>query len=121
MIEADETPRRAVAGDLLERAAADEVARLGELDDAPQPGLVGVGVEVELVAVERHAGLEPERVARAEPDRQPAGRPDRVEQRVPERHRVGRVDEELEAVLAGVPGPGDRVRAIPATVPSVIA
>ena len=72
--QADEARGRTVPGDLLERGAADEVAGLAELDDPSEAGLVRVGVEVELVAVQRHARLEPERVARAEADRQPAVR-----------------------------------------------
>ena len=52
--------------DLLERRAAHEVDVLVELDDAAEARLERIGVAVELIAVERHARLEPQRVARAE-------------------------------------------------------
>ena len=57
---------------------------LVELDDPPEPGVVRVRVAVELVAVERHPRLEPQGVARAEPDRQPAAARTAVEQDVPQ-------------------------------------
>ena len=61
---------RAGAGllDRLERGAPDEVALL-ELHDPPEVDLERVRVAVELVAVQRHAGLEAQRVARSEPAR----------------------------------------------------
>ena len=58
--------RGPVRRDLLERLAADEVPGLVELDDATEARLERGGVAVELVAVERHARLEPQGVARAE-------------------------------------------------------
>ncbi len=63
-----------------------------------------LGVEAELVAVERQAGLEAQRVAGAETD----GRGARRDQRVPQGRRLLRGDEELEAErLAGVAGAAD--------------
>ena len=47
-------------------AAADEVARLAERDDAAEAGLHREGVQPEFVAVERHAGLEAQGVAAGE-------------------------------------------------------
>ena len=59
------------------------------------------GVETQLVAVERQAGLETQRVAGAEPD----GHGARGDQRVPEGRPVLRRHEQLEAErLAGVAG-----------------
>ena len=51
--------------------AADKVA-LVELDRPAETGLERCDVVVELVAIERHAGFEPQRVARAETDRRRA-------------------------------------------------
>ena len=82
--EADEPARGAVPGDALERRPPDEVARLVELDDAAEAGLERVRASIELVAVQGHAGLEAQRVARAEADgHQPDG-PPAAEQRVPD-------------------------------------
>ena len=67
-------------------------------------------VAVQLVAVERHAGLEPERVAGAQPDRHAVRGADAVEQRVPQLAGPRGLDEDLEAVLAGVAGPRDQRR-----------
>ena len=103
----DETPGRSIRRDLLERRATDEVVRFGELDDASEPGFVGVRLEVQLVAVERHPGLQPEGVASAESDRTATGGADRLEQCVPQLGRGGRLHEDLEPVLARVARPRD--------------
>src|SRR3954447_26000378 len=108
--EADEPPGDAVAGRLLERGTADEVAGLVELHDAGQVRLERVRLEIELVPVERHAGLEPERVPGAQPDRRKAVRGAGGHHSVPELPGPARVDEDLEPVLAGVAGPGDEGR-----------
>ena len=105
--EADELALDAVADDALERRTADEVAGLGELHDAGEARLERVGRAVELVAVQRHAGLEPERVAGPEAHGHLAVRAPRLEQRVPQLPHPIDVDEQLEAVLAGVAGAGD--------------
>ncbi len=85
-------------------------ALLREPHDAPEARFEGGRRPVQLVAVERHAGLQAERVARPEPDgdeaRGAAGRDERVPHRGPRR----RVHEELEAVLAGVAGACDEGR-----------
>ena len=73
-----------------------------------QAGGEGVAVEGELVAVERHAGLQPERVA----GREAGGRQLAVvgdgNERLPERCGVVVGHEDLEAVLTGVPGAGQQ-------------
>src|ERR1700761_8542965 len=43
--------------------ATDEAVRFVELDHPPQPRVVRRHVRAELVAVQRHPGLEPERIA----------------------------------------------------------
>ena len=69
-------------------------------DHPTQPGLQRRDARAELVAVQRQPGLEPERVARA----QPGGREPRRQHRVPERgRRVGR-HRHLHAVLTRVAG-----------------
>src|SRR3972149_9871189 len=52
-----------------ERGAANEVARLLELHDAPKAGLEWVRAAVQLVAVERHPGFEAQGISRPEPAR----------------------------------------------------
>src|SRR4029079_6386517 len=94
----------------VEGRPAHEVPRLVQLDDPPETGLVRVRRRVELVAVEGHPGLEPERVAGTEPDRGDALVLARFHQGIPELGGPGRVDEDLEAVLAGVAGAGDEGR-----------
>ncbi len=118
--EPDELAGDPVAGGLLQRGPAHEVAGLGQLDDAAETRLERVGRPVELVAVEGHAGLEPERVARPQPDRDLALGPTRLEQGVPQLDGAVRVDEQLEPVLARVArarelhrDPGDLPSAIP--------
>ena len=77
----------------------------GVLLAAPaQPGLDRPAVGGQVVAVEVEADLEAQRVARAEADGRGAG----GENGVPHRGRVRRVDEQLDAVLAGVAGAGDQ-------------
>ena len=78
-------------------------AALVQLHDPAQPGLERRGGVVDLVAVERVAHLQPQRVAGAQPDRLGAG-PD---QRLPDLRRVPLPAVQLEAVLAGVAGAGD--------------
>jgi len=74
-LEADQLAARPRGAHLLDRVAADEVALAG-LDDPAESGLQGVRRLIDVVAVERVAHLEPQRVARAEPDgTAPAPRP----------------------------------------------
>ena len=90
-----------------ERRTPDEVAGLVELDRTAEARVVRRRLGGQLVAVQRHAGLKAQRVARG----QPAG-PQvvaaRLGHRLPDRHGVARGDEQLEAVLAGVAGPRDQ-------------
>ena len=107
-LEADELARRAARLLPGEHRAAVEVAlRVVERDDPAQPGLDQGGRLVHVVAVQHHAGLEAERVARPEAGGQEAVRRSRLDDAAPERARRVRGDEDLEAVLAGVPGAGD--------------
>src|SRR3990172_6268170 len=55
-----------------------------QLHDPAEPGLVGVGGIVNVVAVERVARLEPQGVARAQPDGRPTPLPHRSEEHTSE-------------------------------------
>ena len=83
-------------------------AELGlvEGDHPRQAGLQRRDAGTELVPVERQPGLEPQRVACAEPGRLHAGVDDRRPQRL---GRLGR-DGDLEPGLTGVAGAGDDAR-----------
>ena len=86
--EADE--HRGIGGDDgREPGAADEVVLVGG-DDAAEARLGGNDVERQLVAVQRHARLEAQRVARGEARRDEPVRLARGEQRVPERRAASR-------------------------------
>src|SRR3954451_19323968 len=78
--------------------SSDEVVGLVELHDPAEPGLVRVRRRVELVAVERHAGLETEGVAGAEPDGSDAVIAAGRHERVPQLDGAAGVHEDLEAV-----------------------
>jgi hypothetical protein len=67
--EPDQAPGDAVAGHPLEGHPADEVAALLELDDPAEAGVERIRLPIELVAVERHARLQAQGVARTEPAR----------------------------------------------------
>src|SRR5690606_15458752 len=67
--ESAEPPSHAARLSLEERLLPQELDRLVEVEREGEAGLERIGRLVDLVAVERHAGLEPERVAGAEPDR----------------------------------------------------
>src|SRR6266850_2113785 len=108
-LDADQPPPHALGADLLERLAADEVA-LGGLDDPAEPRFERVGGVVEVVAVERVLHLEPQRVARAEPDRRDAVGAARLDERLPEMPRPIRGHVQLEAVLARVARARDQRR-----------
>ena len=88
---------------------APEVA-LVPADHPAEPGLQRRDARAELVAVQRQAGLEPQRVAGAEPGGLDAG--GRAPRPRPRRARIGR-DGDLDAVLAGVAGAGDHARRRP--------
>src|SRR5262249_32375691 len=76
---------------------------LGERADPAESGLDGVRLGRDVVAVERVADLEAERVARTEA----AGSDVLRKQRVPYRGSVGGIAEELDAGLARVAGARD--------------
>src|SRR5450759_5061500 len=65
-LEADQEPRRLRTGARPQRRLADEVARLVERDHPAEAGVVRRRSAVELLAVERHAGLEAQAVASRE-------------------------------------------------------
>ncbi len=98
--QADHLARR--AGDLLrfQHAAADEVAAFVQRHRPGQRGLERRHRIVHVLAVEVHAGLQAQRVARTQAGRLDAG----FQQRVPERHRISFRQHDLVAVLAGVTG-----------------
>ena len=73
--QADERAARAFCRPLGKGGPADEVARLVQSHHAPKPCLIGGDVGTELVAVQRHAGLKPQRIAGREPGRREAARP----------------------------------------------
>src|SRR6185503_16452329 len=101
--EPDEAALHAL-GLLLGEHIAPEERSLVELDGPAEAGLERRGRVVDVVAVQRQLRLEPQRVARAEADRQAAERLRGVEQRRPQADRVGARARELEAVLARVAG-----------------
>src|SRR6266851_3957140 len=106
----DDEPGDASRGALLlglrDRLAPEEL--LVELAGPGETGLDGVRRLVDLVPVQRETRLEPERVAGPQADRLQALGLAGLEQRVPHARRVGARDEDLEAVLAGIPGARDR-------------
>ena len=108
--QADQLLARALGLGLLERGPADEVALLAELDHSTEARLERGRVGAQLVAVERHPGLQAQRVAGAEPDRNDAGRSARLHQGIPDAAGGGDLHEDLEAVLARVAGAGDEGR-----------
>src|SRR5436190_14033231 len=97
-LEGNQALARTLRADPRRLVGADEP---GALLAAPaKPGLDGASAFAQLVAVEAEADLEPERVARAEA----GGRCPRVYQRVPHPGSGSGVEQQLEAVLAGVAG-----------------
>jgi len=93
-------PRSCLQHPLDGGAPAEVLAVLDGLDHDAR--LDGVRRVVELVAVERHPRLEPERVAGAEADGRDAVLLAGLEQRVPDLGGVGRLEVQLVAVLARV-------------------
>ena len=85
------------------RAAAigsEPMKPVSSLQHQPRPASIGLRVLAHVVAVKVEADLEPQRVARAEPDRRRAA----GDQRVPDLGRVLGTQQQLDAVLAGVTG-----------------
>ena len=108
--QADELAPRPLCRGLLECGSTDEVTVFVEMNDAAESGFLRRRVRPELVAVERHPGLEPERVTSAQADGHDTRILAGVEQGVPDRLRRAVVDEHLEAVLARIPGSRDKGR-----------
>src|SRR5438093_987764 len=106
-LEADDPPPDAARLLLPQRGGADEVVLL-PADDPSEVRLERGRRLVDVVAVEAHRRLEAQRVARAEAARDDVGRSSRLENRLPHAVRRLRRDEDLEAVLASVPGARDR-------------
>src|SRR2546430_758391 len=108
-LDADQAAPYALGADFLERLAPDELA-FGRLDDPPEPRFERIRRLVDVVAVEGVLHLEPQRVARPEPDQAGSVGAAGGQERFPEPHGLvgGRV--ELEAVLAGVTRPRDHGR-----------
>ncbi len=112
-LESNELAARPLGLDSGDCLLAHEV--LAELHDPAEPGLDRIRGLVDVVAVEREACLEAQRIARAEAHRQDAEPLARREQRRPDWRRVFCLAEDLHAILAGVarsrddrPSPGDR-------------
>ncbi len=111
--EADQDAGRVLlgaGGGLCQGLAAHEVALLLELHDPAESGVEGRQGGAQLVPVQRHARLEAQRVAAGQPARDQAGALARLGQGLPQLDGVLRLHEQLEAVLAGVPGAGDEGR-----------
>ena len=99
--EGDELALRAARLDLAQRPGADEVGV--ERADPAEAARDRVPLRPDVVAVQRVADLEPQRVARAEAARRDAAGEDRV----PQRRRVLGHAGELDPLLAGVAGAVD--------------
>src|ERR1700680_3468846 len=102
--EAHQGASNALLALLEERRASQEVA-LAELHHPGEPRLERRRALVDLVAIERHGRLEPQRVAGAEARRHQAVRRAGGEQAPPDLRRPFRLEVELEAVLARIAGP----------------
>src|SRR5262247_2921730 len=85
-LDTDQAPPQALGADLLERLAPDELA-LRRLDDPAQARLERVRRVVDVVAVEGVLHLEPQGVARPEPDGRGAIGAARGHERLPELRR----------------------------------
>ncbi len=103
--EPDQLALRRCPGALLEGRAADEVAGLVELDHPAKAGVERGEAGSELVAVERHPGLEPERVPCGQAGRYQPVTGAGLGQCRPDRLGVLAPGEQLEAVLARVARP----------------
>ena len=105
----DDEAHDAASGPLLlhRRDAVTTHEVLVQLGRPPETGLDGVGRLVDVVPVEREPGLEPQGVARPEPDRDDAGRRAGGHEPRPDLGSAIVVDEDLEPVLAGVAGARD--------------
>ena len=106
-LEADQLARHAFLLLPAQHVVADELLLL-PADRPAEIGLEHGRRLVDVVAVEPHRRLEPQRVARAEAGGHDAGRFAGVEHRVPDALGRRRRHEHLEAVLAGIAGARDR-------------
>src|SRR4051812_1200652 len=104
--EADEPTRQARLLLPNERVAADEIA-LRQLHEPAEVRLERRRRVVDVVAVERHPHLEPQRVAGAESGWRD---PSRADERLPDRRRITIVEVQLEAILPRVARPRDDAR-----------
>src|SRR5690606_20034273 len=96
----------------LERRATEEISLLAELDHPRQTRLERRRLAVDLVAIKRHAGLEPQRVATTKPSRLEAEGSAEAQQLLPDRRGGGGWHVELEAVFTGVAGARDDPRGL---------
>ena len=96
---------------LCSRSRSAPTKSLSSAQAQPSPASIGVRSGRQVVAVERVADLEPQRVARAEAGRRRAG----ADQRLPDGRRVLGREQQLDAVLARVAGAADE-RLAPATI-----
>ena len=108
--EADEALVWTFVRNARQRVPPDEVARLVQLDDATEAGVERVGLPVELVAVQGHAGLEAQGVPGAQAAGDHAGALTRAREGGPDLGAPSPVDEQLEPVLARVAGARDERR-----------
>ena len=107
--EADDPPFRSALLGRCDHVSSDEV--LVQLRRPAQAGLDRTGRLVDVVPIEREARLKAQGVARPEPDRDDARGRAGGHEAGPDLDGSVVVDEDLEAVLAGVSGPGhDRTR-----------
>src|SRR5215472_18792158 len=104
--QADKFSGRLGSGALGKRRAADEVAWFAELDDPAEADIERRNLSAEFVAVQGHAGFQPQRVPRRKARRDQTVAGASLSQRLPHLDRVLRADEDLEAVVACVAGPG---------------
>src|SRR5439155_9001880 len=105
-LEADQLSRQRLLPNRVERLPADEVP-LVEFGDPAEPRLERICGLVDVVAVEREARFEAERVARAEAGRLHPHRFAELEERAPKLRSVVPRAEDLDAVLARVSGARD--------------
>src|SRR5690606_25867905 len=106
-LETDQATREPLSFHLEQRCLADEIPGV-ELDEDPETRLEWMGRFVDVVAVERQSRLQTQRVTRAQTAGQEAERCPRFHQLPPQRGRVRRRAEQLDAVFPGVAGARDR-------------
>src|SRR5438270_8990422 len=105
-LESDQPPSRTLGLDLLQDLAPDELAFV-ELHGPAEPRLVWIDGLVHIVAPQSQRSLEARRIASAQASWKHASLLAAREDGVPNLADAVAVDEQLEAVLAGVSRPGD--------------